>query len=80
MKETQRLDDLTFSLFRDHSHFICLKHDQIQNKKGEIKQNAQCISLQILQGVENIHMDDIPVFSSCKYIFGYMFSLNIFIQ
>lgn len=50
---------------------------QIQNKKGEIKQNARCIPLQIVQGVENIHMDDISVFLSCKYIFDYVFSNHI---
>lgn len=72
MKETQWLDESYFSLFRDHSD-LCLKHNQIKEQKREIKQNVRCVPLQIVQGVENIHMDDISVFLSCKYIFDYVF-------
>lgn len=68
---------ILLSVFLEIIQILCLKHNRIQNKKGEIKQNAWCVSLQIVQGVENIHMDDISVFSSCKYIFGYVFSSHI---
>lgn len=42
--------------------FIFLKRDQIQNKNREIQQNGKCFSLQVLQGVENIHVDWHPSF------------------
>lgn len=68
---------ILLSVFLEIIQILCLKHNQIQNKKGEIKQNVRCVPLQIVQGVENIHMDDISVFLSCKYIFDYVFSNHI---
>lgn len=78
-KETQWLEDnFTFSLFRLFRFYVT-KTWSDGNKNGEIEQNAKCISLQILQGVESFIGIDGPGFSSCKSIFGYMFSLIVLI-
>ena len=36
---------ILLSVFLEIIQILCLKHNQTQNKKGEIKQNARCVSL-----------------------------------